>query len=142
MAASVAAAAAAAAAAMAYVSSPVQPLYFLLRSLPCFSTGTIPQFIDEEEDGWREFNASMHDRYGYNKLPDFPLKIVTKTDLRSSKIFITRLDERCQRMIKIWINLLAPLVKSEDDYMRLLSALTVSWLMSMILFFFIYKIDT
>ena len=58
-----------------------------LRSLPCFSKGTIPQYIDGE-DGWREFNESMHSRYGYSRLPEFPLKIVTKTVLRSSKIFI------------------------------------------------------
>jgi len=50
-----------------------------LRSLPCFSNGTIPQFIDEE-DGSREFNESIHGRYGYNKLPDFPRKVVTKKD--------------------------------------------------------------
>ena len=93
------------------------PTSFLLRSLPCFSTGTIPQFIDEE-DGWREFNASMHDRYGYNKLPDFPKKIVTKEDLNILVDFHNQLDERCQWMTKIWINLLAPLVKSEDDCMR------------------------
>jgi hypothetical protein len=51
-----------------------------LRSLPCFFYGTIPQFIDGE-DGWREFNVSMHDRYGNNKLPDFPRKMVTIKDL-------------------------------------------------------------
>ena len=107
-----------------------------LRSLPCFSNGTIPQFIDEE------FNVSMHDRYGYNKLPDFPKKIVTKKDLNILQDFHNQLDESCQWMTKIWINLLAPLVKSEDDCMRLPSALTVSWLMSMISFFFIYKFDT
>ena len=106
------------------------------RSLPCFSNGTVPQFIDGE-DGWREFDVSMHDRYGYNKLPDFPKKIVTKTDLKILQDFHNQLDESCQWMAKIWINLLAPLVKSEDDCMRLLSALTVSWLMSMISFFFI-----
>ena len=112
-----------------------------LRSLPCFSKGTIPQFIDEE-DGWREFNESMHGRYGYNKLPDFPRKVVTKTDLNILVDFHNQLDESCQWMTKIWIHLLAPLVKCEDDCMRLLSALTVSWLMSMISFFFIYKLDT
>ena len=104
-----------------------------LRSLPCFSKGTLPQFIDDE-DGWREFNASMHGRYGYNNLPDFPLKIVTKTDLKILQDFHNQLDESCQWMTKIWTNLLAPLVKSEDDCMRLPS---VSWLMSMISFFFI-----
>ena len=107
-----------------------------LRSLPCFSNGTIPQFIYEE------FNVSMHDRYGYNKLPEFPLKMVTKTDLKILVDFHNQLDESCQWMTKIGINLLAPLVKSEDDCMRLPSALTVSWLMSMISFFFIYKYDT
>ena len=112
-----------------------------LRSLRCFSKGTIPQFIDGE-DGWREFNESMHDRYGYNKLPDFPRKMVTKEDLNILVDFHNQLDERCQWMTKIWILLLAPLVKSEDDCMRLPSALTVSWLMSMISFFFIYKFDT
>ena len=112
-----------------------------LRSLRCFSKGTIPQFIDGE-DGWREFNESMHDRYGYNKLPDFPRKMVTKEDLNILVDFYYQLDERCQWMTKIWILLLAPLVKSEDNCMRLPSALTVSWLMSMISFFFIYKFDT
>ncbi len=92
------------------------PTSFLL-SLPCFSNGTIPQFIDGE-DGWREFNVSMHDRYGYNKLPDFPKKIVTKKDLNILQDFHNQLDESCQWMTKIWINLLAPLVKSEDDCMR------------------------
>ena len=58
-----------------------------LRSLPCFSKGIIPQFIDGE-NGWREFNESMHSRYGFSRLPDFPLEIVTKKDF---KIFITSL---------------------------------------------------
>ena len=98
--------------------------FSFLRSLPCFSKRTIPQFIDEE-DGWREFNTSMHDSYGYNKLPDFPRKMVTEADLKILADFDNQLDERCQWMTKIWINLLAPLLKSEDDCMRLLSALTV-----------------
>jgi hypothetical protein len=113
-----------------------------LRSLPCFSNETIPQFI-VGEDGWRKFNESMHDLYGYNKLPDFPRKMVTKKkDLSILVDFHNQLDESCQWMTNISISLLAPLVKSEDDCMRLLSAITVSWLMSMISFFFIYKFDT
>jgi hypothetical protein len=89
------------------------PNSFFLCSLPCFSKGTI-----DEEDGWREFNTSMLDRYGYNKLPDFPLKIITKTDFKILEDFHNQLDERCQWMTKFWINLLAPLVMSEDDCMR------------------------
>ena len=84
-----------------------------LRSLPCFSIGSIPQFIDGE-DGWREFNAIMHNRYGYSKLPDFPLISVTKKDFKILEDFHNQLDERCKWMAKFWIDLLEPLVKSED----------------------------
>ena len=80
-----------------------------LRSLPCFSKGIIPQFIDGE-NGWREFNESMHSRYGFSRLPDFPLEIVTKKDFKILKDFHNQLDEGCQWMTKVWIDLLEPLV--------------------------------
>ena len=90
-----------------------------LRSLPCFSKGIIPQFIDGE-NGWREFNESMHSRYGFSRLPDFPLEIVTKKDFKILEDFHNQLDEGCQWMTKVWIDLLEPLVvEVEDDCMRI-----------------------
>ena len=80
-----------------------------LRSLPCFSNGIIPQFIDGE-DGWQKFNESMHSRYGFSALPEFPLEIVTKQDFKILEEFHNQLDEGCQWMAKGWIDLLKPLV--------------------------------
>jgi hypothetical protein len=75
-----------------------------LSSLPSFSKGTIPQFIDEEVD-WVEFNMSMDSRYGFKGL-DFPLISITKTDFEILLDFYNQLNERCQWMTKVWIDLL------------------------------------
>jgi hypothetical protein len=76
-----------------------------LRSLPCFSKGSIPQFLDEEAVA--AFNASMHGRYGYSKSSlDEPF---TKTDFKNLVDFHNYLDDRCKWRIKRWIDLLGPL---------------------------------
>ena len=76
-----------------------------LRSLSCFSKGSIPQFLDEEACG--AFNASMHSRYGYSKSSlDKPF---TETDFKHLVEFHNYLDDRCKWRIKRWIDLLGPL---------------------------------
>ena len=74
-----------------------------LRSLPCFSKGAIPQFLDEEAVA--AFNASMHSRYGYKGL-DEPF---TKTDFKNLVDFHNYLDDSCKWMAKRWLDLLEPL---------------------------------
>ena len=76
-----------------------------LRSLSCFSKGSIPQFLDEEACG--AFNASMHSRYGYSKKSiDKPF---TETDFKHLVEFHNYLDDRCKWMTERWIVLLKPL---------------------------------
>jgi hypothetical protein len=75
-----------------------------LRSLPCFSKGSIPQFLDEEV-GWPAFNASMHSRYDFKGLD----KPFTETDFKILVDFHNHLDDRCKWMAKQWIDLLEPL---------------------------------
>jgi hypothetical protein len=77
-----------------------------LRSLPCFSKGSIPLFLDDEV-GWQAFNASMHSEYGYSKKSiDKPF---TETDFKHLVEFHNYLDDRCKWRIKRWIDLLQPL---------------------------------
>ena len=76
-----------------------------LRSLSCFSKGSIPQFLDEEACG--AFNASMHSRYGYSKKSiDKPF---TETDFKHLVEFHNYLDDRSKWMTERWIDLLEPL---------------------------------
>ena len=72
-----------------------------LRSFPCFSNGTIPQFIDLEE-----FNASMHSRYGFKG----SYKPITQTDFNILEDFHNYLDDSCKWMVKRWIDVLEPLL--------------------------------
>ena len=75
-----------------------------LRSLPCFSKGSIPLFLDEEV-GWQAFNASMHSIYGYKGLD----KPFTTTDFKHLVDYHNNLDDRCKWMTEKWIDLLEPL---------------------------------
>ena len=75
-----------------------------LRSLPCFSNGTIPLFLDDEV-GWQAFNASMHSIYGYKGLD----KPFTTTDFKHLVDYHNNLDDRCKWMTERWIDLLEPL---------------------------------
>jgi hypothetical protein len=75
-----------------------------LRSLPCFSKGSIPLFLDEEV-GWQALNASMHSEYGYKGLD----KPFTETDFKILVDYHNHLDGRCKWMTIIWIDLLEPL---------------------------------
>jgi hypothetical protein len=76
-----------------------------LRSLSCFSKGSIPQFLDEE--ALAAFNASMHSEYGYGKKSlDKPF---TETDFKHLVEFHNYLDDRCKWMTEKWIDLLEPL---------------------------------
>ena len=84
-------------------SSSSDGLCVFLRSLPCFSKGSIPQFLDEEAVA--AFNASMHSRYGYKGL-DEPF---TKTDFKNLVDFHNYLDDSCKWMAKRWLDLLEPL---------------------------------
>ena len=75
-----------------------------LRSLPCFSNGTIPLFLDDEV-GWQAFNASMHSIYGYKGLD----KPFTTTDFKHLVDYHNNLDDCCKWMTERWIDLLEPL---------------------------------
>jgi hypothetical protein len=79
-----------------------------LRSFPCFSNGTIPQFIDLEE-----FNASMHSRYGFKGR----YTPITQTDFNILEDFHNYLDDSCKWMVKRWIDELEPLLIGKYRYM-------------------------
>ena len=103
---------------MAYVFTPVQPLSSVLCL--AYLKDLFRNLLTKSSAGKSSMRACVHNsRYGYKGSDKFPLISVTKKDFKILEDFHNQLDERCKWMAKFWIDLLEPLVKSEDNCMRI-----------------------
>lgn len=82
---------------------------FLLQ-LTCFTgSSLLPQSMTEEE-GWQEFNESMHSRFGFKGSQGFPTTGITSKNFTDLEEFRDSLDKNCQWMVQSWMDNLEPYI--------------------------------